>query len=96
MRDFTRLCITNTCMYIYHTTEAFIYIYIPHVYSGLSIPWGCSKPLYDVMIHNTCKWGQKRWDFRLLLKEIKVFDCLISRGRALQREGVASLNDLLP
>ncbi len=49
-----------------------------------------------VQLYYWLKWNRKRWDFRLLLNEINVFDCLISWGRAFQREGVASLNDLLP
>ena len=91
---------TRTCplkkkkkIYIY-INSTYTYIHIPYVYSGLSIPWGCSKPqclgfTINVQLYYQLKWDQKRWEFRLLLNEINVFDCLISWGRAF-RVGTAA------
>ncbi len=38
--------------YLYKQNIYICHIY--YIYSGLSIPWGCSKPLHNVSIPNTC------------------------------------------
>ena len=76
------------------------YMHIQYVYSGLSIPCGCPKPLHNVRIHNTCtivlliEVGPEK--VGLQTSELNVYDRLISWGMAVQGEGVASPNDLLP